>query len=176
MLVDNAGGDIVLGMTPIVRDLLTRGTSVVISANTLPALNDVTHDELVALMDQVATIDPIIDQIMQGWVPANDGSPGDTPNRGINDIKAFVDARRANVLSQIPQNYSLTVTGNAADSPEGYKVTGNGAATFSGSFTPPSRVRRTLLGLRTSEPSVRRTRLLMARFADCSRRSPVRSH
>ncbi|HJS47937.1 MAG TPA: hypothetical protein VJ773_08145, partial [Gemmatimonadales bacterium] len=79
------------------------------------------------------TIDPIVDQIMTGWVPPTDGSAA-SPNRGIAEIKNFVDARRANVLSQIQQNYSLTVTGNAVDSPEGYKVTTTGAVTFSGTF------------------------------------------
>ncbi len=80
-----------------------------------------------------ATIDPIIDQLFQGWVPATDGNAA-TPNRGIAEIKGFVDARRAAVLSQIQQNFSLSVTGNTADSIEGYKTTTNGAATFSGTF------------------------------------------
>jgi hypothetical protein len=81
-----------------------------------------------------ATLDPLIDRTLQGWVPASDGSPGASPNRGIADIKAFIDARRTSVLSQIPQAFSQTVTGTAADSPEGYKVTATGAATFNGNF------------------------------------------
>ncbi len=81
-----------------------------------------------------ATIDPMIDRLMQGWVPANDTSPGATPNRGIADIKGYVDARRANVLSQIQQTYSLTTTGTTVDSIEGYKVSTTGAATFAGTF------------------------------------------
>lgn len=80
-----------------------------------------------------ATIDPIIDRLLQGWVPATDGSPA-APNRGIAEIKAFIAARRANVLSQIQQTYSLTTTGTTADSLEGYKVTTTGAATFAGTF------------------------------------------
>lgn len=80
IFVDNAGGDIVLGMTPIVRELLRRETSVVMSANSLPALNDVTHDELVALMAEVAAMDPIIrDGLDQGRlmiVASGNGIPG----------------------------------------------------------------------------------------------------
>jgi hypothetical protein len=79
-----------------------------------------------------ATLDPVIDQIMQGWVPAGTGAA--SPARTVAAIKAYIDARRTNVLSQIQQNYSLTVTGNAADSVEGYKVSTNGAVTFSGTF------------------------------------------
>ncbi len=81
-----------------------------------------------------ATLDPLLDQILQGWVPAADSSPGSSPNRSITDLKGYIDARRANVLGQIQQNYSLTTAGDAADSPEGYKVTTTGAAAFSGTF------------------------------------------
>ncbi len=79
-----------------------------------------------------ATLDPIIDRIMQGWVPAGSGAA--SPARNIAAIKAFIDARRSNVLAQIQQNFSLTTTGTTADSPEGYKVSTTGAATFAGTF------------------------------------------
>lgn len=59
LFVDNAGPDVVLGMIPFARDLLKRGTAVVLTANTEPALNDVTHDELVGLIDRVAETDPV---------------------------------------------------------------------------------------------------------------------
>ena len=64
LLVDNAGADVVLGMIPLARELARRGTHVVLSANTLPALNDITHDELGPLMQQVAAIDPVTRQAM----------------------------------------------------------------------------------------------------------------
>lgn len=80
-----------------------------------------------------ATIDPLVDRLMAGWVPVTDGSAA-APNRGIQEIKGFVDARRANVLAQIPQVDGVAVAGNAADSVEGYKVSTNGAVNFSGSF------------------------------------------
>lgn len=79
-----------------------------------------------------ATIDPIVDRLMQGWVPAGTGAA--SPARTIAAIKAFINARRANVLSQIQQNYALNVTGTTADSLEGHKVTTTGAATFAGTF------------------------------------------
>lgn len=60
LFVDNAGPDIVLGMIPFARDLVARGTTVVLAANTEPSLNDVTHDELIVLLDQIAEVDPVI--------------------------------------------------------------------------------------------------------------------
>lgn len=62
VFVDNAGADIVLGMLPFVRHLLRRGTRVVLTANTEAALNDITHDELVELVNDVAAIDPAFRQ------------------------------------------------------------------------------------------------------------------
>lgn len=57
LFVDNAGPDILLGMIPFARDLLQRGTGVILTANTTPALNDITHDELTSLVSTIATWD-----------------------------------------------------------------------------------------------------------------------
>lgn len=46
IFVDNSGVDIVLGVIPFARQLITRGTKVILCANTEPSLNDVTIDEL----------------------------------------------------------------------------------------------------------------------------------
>jgi len=48
--VDNAGSDLVLGCLPLVRWLLGRGTRVTLAANSGAALNDITADELAALL------------------------------------------------------------------------------------------------------------------------------
>ncbi|RYD60496.1 MAG: hypothetical protein EOP84_36915, partial [Verrucomicrobiaceae bacterium] len=80
-----------------------------------------------------ATIDPLVEQIMGGWVPASDGTFA-PPSTSIAEVKAYVAARRANVLNQIQQSYSLTVATSEADTPEGYKLTTSGAATISGTF------------------------------------------
>lgn len=44
--VDNSGADIILGILPFARELLRRGTQVVLAANDLPSINDVTYPEL----------------------------------------------------------------------------------------------------------------------------------
>lgn len=46
IFVDNAGADVVLGVLPLARFLLQQGCRVVLAANTLPVLNDVTAEEL----------------------------------------------------------------------------------------------------------------------------------
>nr|XP_023023692.1 pantothenate kinase 4 [Leptinotarsa decemlineata] len=46
IFVDNSGVDFILGILPLTRELLSHGTKVVLTANTYPALNDVTFQEL----------------------------------------------------------------------------------------------------------------------------------
>lgn len=60
LFVDNAGPDVLLGMLPLGRFLLQRGTRVTLTANTTPSLNDVTHDELVEQVTEVARWDPVV--------------------------------------------------------------------------------------------------------------------
>jgi type II pantothenate kinase len=60
IFVDNSGADIVLGMIPLARELLQRGTEVVLAANSLPALNDITASELRSLMKKVGKVCQII--------------------------------------------------------------------------------------------------------------------
>jgi len=57
VFVDNAGSDFVLGVMPLVRRLALYGTSIVLAANELPSLNDITADETVEVLDQLAAVD-----------------------------------------------------------------------------------------------------------------------
>ena len=60
---DNAGSDVVLGAVPLVREIARAGTPVVLAANSRPALNDITHDELVRLLDDLAGADPVLAEL-----------------------------------------------------------------------------------------------------------------
>jgi len=46
LFVDNAGADVILGMLPLARELLRRGSRVTLAANETPSLNDITAGEL----------------------------------------------------------------------------------------------------------------------------------
>uniref|UniRef100_A0A0E0M3T8 Pantothenate kinase 2 n=1 Tax=Oryza punctata TaxID=4537 RepID=A0A0E0M3T8_ORYPU len=54
LFVDNSGADVVLGMIPLARELLRNGTEVVLVANSFPALNDVTANELPGIVAEAA--------------------------------------------------------------------------------------------------------------------------
>lgn len=61
IFVDNAGPDLVLGMLPLTRLLLQRGTRVILTANSEASLNDVTYHELVELIGEAQPLDATID-------------------------------------------------------------------------------------------------------------------
>lgn len=50
IFVDNSGADVVLGVLPFARELLRRGIQVVLAANELPSINDVTYVELLEIV------------------------------------------------------------------------------------------------------------------------------
>lgn len=52
IFTDNSGIDIVLGILPLVRELLIRKTKVLLCANTEPALNDITYEELTEVVKE----------------------------------------------------------------------------------------------------------------------------
>jgi bifunctional damage-control phosphatase, subfamily II, fusion protein len=60
MFVDNAGADVVLGQLPIAREFLLLGCEVVMVANQLPAINDITGAELAGVLKTAAQHCPTI--------------------------------------------------------------------------------------------------------------------
>ena len=57
LFVDNAGADFVLGVLPLARQLASHGMHVVLAANELPSLNDLTADETVELVELLSARD-----------------------------------------------------------------------------------------------------------------------
>ncbi|XP_068490973.1 damage-control phosphatase At2g17340-like isoform X1 [Phaseolus vulgaris] len=53
IFVDNSGADIILGILPFARELLRRGSQVILAANDLPSLNDVTYSELTEIISRL---------------------------------------------------------------------------------------------------------------------------
>lgn len=60
LFVDNSGADVILGMLPFARELLRQGTQVIIAANELPSINDITFAELDAIVPKIASLDDVL--------------------------------------------------------------------------------------------------------------------
>ncbi|XP_063799162.1 4'-phosphopantetheine phosphatase isoform X3 [Pseudophryne corroboree] len=65
IFVDNSGMDIILGIFPFVRELLSRGTEVILACNSGPALNDVTYNESLIVTEHIADMDSVIQSALQ---------------------------------------------------------------------------------------------------------------
>ncbi|XP_074074787.1 4'-phosphopantetheine phosphatase isoform X2 [Macrotis lagotis] len=65
IFADNSGIDIILGVFPFVRELLFRGTEVILACNSGPALNDVTYNESLIVAERIAAMDPLIQSALK---------------------------------------------------------------------------------------------------------------
>lgn len=79
MFVDNAGADVVLGMLPLAREFLRSGCEVVLVANSLPAINDITAQELRSVVAKAAEVCPVIKAARDAAVAAQAASQGRIP-------------------------------------------------------------------------------------------------
>ncbi len=57
IFVDNAGSDFILGVMPLARELALCGAKIVLAANEVPSLNDMTADETAATVERLAADD-----------------------------------------------------------------------------------------------------------------------
>ncbi|XP_020593320.1 uncharacterized protein At2g17340-like isoform X3 [Phalaenopsis equestris] len=75
IFVDNSGADIILGILPFARELLRRGTQVVLAANELPSINDVTYLELHNIISKLKDEKGYLAGVdMSGLLVANSGN------------------------------------------------------------------------------------------------------
>lgn len=75
IFVDNSGADIILGILPFARELLRRGTKVVLAANDLPSINDVTYPELVEIIAKLKDENGLLAGVdTSGLLIANSGN------------------------------------------------------------------------------------------------------
>lgn len=60
VFVDNSGVDFCLGVLPFVREMLRRGSKVILCANLGPALNDITSEEVLSVLESCSKVCNII--------------------------------------------------------------------------------------------------------------------
>jgi hypothetical protein len=106
MFCDNSGPDFCLGVLPFARQLLKTGraSSVVIAANSLPALNDMTHDDIVTLLPDIFCEDGLLEELVGSrrlrFVPSGSDLPViDLSGSGIRCLRSLWRRRRTQTLS-----------------------------------------------------------------------------
>ncbi len=88
LFVDNAGSDCVLGMIPLARLLALGQTRVILAANDLPALNDVTSPELGVLLERIGAIDPLLNRLVRDGMIQTINSGGIAPLLDLRHVSA----------------------------------------------------------------------------------------
>ncbi len=86
VFVDNAGSDFVLGLMPLVRELALGGTQIMLAANEGPALNDMTVDETVEVVEELSLIDPDLAALIEGGMLDVISSGSDLPLLDLSDV------------------------------------------------------------------------------------------
>jgi damage-control phosphatase, subfamily II, stand-alone protein len=88
---DNAGPDFLLGVLPFCRLLARAGTRVLIAANRLPALNDITVGEIRALLPRLQAVDPTLDGLVRSGHLAAIDSGNTVPLIDLREISEEVN-------------------------------------------------------------------------------------
>ncbi len=86
VLVDNAGPDFILGVMPLVRELAIYGTQVILAANELPSLNDITVDEMIEVVTGLAKNDPDLEALVQAQMFEAVSTGCDTPLVDLSEV------------------------------------------------------------------------------------------
>lgn len=93
--LDNAGSDCVLGVIPFARHMAKLGVQVVLAANRLPALNDVTHTELREVLRRAGALDGVLRELVEGGRITVVESGGIAPLIDLRHVSDAVNAAAA---------------------------------------------------------------------------------
>ena len=92
IFVDNAGCDFILGVMPLARELALAGVQVVLAANELPSLNDITVDETVEVIEQIAQIDRDLPALLDAQMFEVVSTGNDIPLIDLSDVSDELNA------------------------------------------------------------------------------------
>jgi len=86
VFIDNAGSDFILGVMPFVRELALEGVQIVLAANELPSLNDLTADETATIVEKLSTIDRDLAALIDGQMFEVVSTGCDTPLIDLSEV------------------------------------------------------------------------------------------
>lgn len=112
VFVDNAGIDFVLGVVPLVRQLAGCGVQIVLAANELPSLNDVTADETVELLEALAAIDDDLASYVNAGLFEVVSTGNDIPLLDLSEVSDELNAAAADADLVVLEGMGRTVESN----------------------------------------------------------------
>ena len=112
VFVDNAGADFVLGVMPLARELAAHGTHVVLAANELPSLNDVTVDETIEIVEQLAAADEELATYVSGQLFEVVSTGNDIPLIDLMDVSDELNEAAADADLVVLEGMGRSVESN----------------------------------------------------------------
>jgi len=95
VFIDNAGSDFILGLMPLLKELASGGTSIVLTANELPSLNDLTALETQVCLDALVRVDVDLGALVADGMFEVVSSANDLPLIDLTDISDALNAAAA---------------------------------------------------------------------------------
>ena len=95
VFVDNAGSDFILGLMPLLKELASGGTSIVLAANDLPSLNDLTAAETRMCLDELVRADADLGRLVAEDMFEVVSSANDLPLIDLTDISDTLNTAAA---------------------------------------------------------------------------------
>lgn len=92
IFVDNAGADFILGAMPLARALALDGVKIVLAANEQPSLNDMTIDETVATVEELAAQDDALADLIAADMFEVVSSGNDLPLIDLSNVSDELNA------------------------------------------------------------------------------------
>jgi len=112
VFVDNAGADFILGVIPFVRELAAHGTQIVLAANELPSLNDITADEAVDLLERIAQMDEELASYISAGLFEVVSTGNDVPLINLGEVSDELNAAAADADLVILEGMGRSVESN----------------------------------------------------------------
>ncbi len=112
VFVDNAGCDFVLGVMPLVRELGLMGTKVVLAANDIPSLNDITANETVDVLRWLSAVDADLAALIEAGMLEVVASGNDIPLIDLSKVSDELNEAAADAELVIIEGMGRAVESN----------------------------------------------------------------
>ena len=112
VLIDNAGSDFILGVMPLVREMALEGTQIVLAANELPSLNDMTADETVEIVQRLASVDVDLAALVDAGMFEVASTGNDIPLIDLSDVSDELNESAADAELVILEGMGRSIESN----------------------------------------------------------------
>jgi type II pantothenate kinase len=112
VFVDNAGSDFILGVMPLARELALFGTRIVLAANELPSLNDITVNETVAVVQKLCAVDADLSALVEAGMFEVVSSGNDIPLIDLSNVSDELNEAAADAELVIIEGMGRAVESN----------------------------------------------------------------